>query len=100
MPFVVYAVVATLAFSLFGRTNLSGLLAGVVAGGIMYLGIAVLMVKFGWNPPQWGGARQARESSTATAKTSTKAATTDGPKPKPQPTTRTNAGNARAKRSR
>ena len=103
-PFAIYAVIAIGAFSIFGKSSVMGIVAGVLMGGILYLGITVLMVKFGWNPPAWGAARanQARAKANTTSKTSS-ASSSDapaGPRPRPSATSRTNAGNPRAKRSR
>jgi hypothetical protein len=102
VPFGVYAGIAVVTFSVFGQANFASLVTGVLGGGLIYLGVAVVLVKSGWNPPQFG-ARQPRASSggsTSSTTTSTKAAPTTGPRPKPQPTGRTNAGNPKAKRSR
>jgi hypothetical protein len=100
-PFLIYAGVATVLFSFFGKSNIAGIVGGVVMGGVLYLGVAVIMVKFGWNPPSFG--RQAREESAATARSTTataKAPPPDRPRSKPSPTSRTNAGNRRAPRRR
>jgi hypothetical protein len=101
-PFLIYAGVATVLFSFFGKSNIGGIVGGVLIGGMLYLGVAVIMVKFGWNPPSFG--RQAREAgaTTATRSTTTPAKTTapERPRAKPSPTSRTNAGNRRAPRRR
>ena len=54
VPFLVYAGIALVAFSFISSSSLPGLAAGVIAGGALYIGIAVIMVKFGWNPPTFG----------------------------------------------
>ena len=109
VPFAVYAVVATAAFSLFGRqSSVLGILAGVVMGGALYLLAAVILVKFGWNPPQWGAsAPRQRSGSAGTSGTDAGSSSGSGrsrsastaSRGKPSPTARTNAGNHRARRS-
>ena len=104
VPFAVYAAVATLAFTIFGQSkSLIGILGGVSMGGLLYLGVAIILVKFGWNPPQWGSTqpRQKAESGSTSATRSSRASgTSTDVRAKPKPTTRTNAGNHRVKRSR
>jgi hypothetical protein len=106
VPFAIYAGIATIFLSLFGKTNLAGILLGVAMGGSVYLGVAVVMVKLGWNPPAWGGARGAggrgrgAEAADTKSGTPSKPTTPDGPRAKPKATSRTNAGNYRAKRGR
>jgi hypothetical protein len=94
VPFLVYAGIALVAFSFFGSSSLPGLAAGVMAGGALYIGIAVIMVKFGWNPPTFG--RPSTTQADAPARASSKAAPADAPRSKPAATSRTNAGNRRA----
>ena len=95
VPFLVYAGIALVAFSFFGSSSLPGLAAGILAGGALYIGIAVIMVKFGWNPPTFG--RPSTTQADAPARVaSKKAAAADAPKSKPAATSRTNAGNRRA----
>ena len=104
MPFAIYAVIAVGAFSIFGKSNVTGIVSGVLMGGVLYLGITVLMVKFGWNPPVWGAAAKAEQAKARTAKSTGTAKSPSeapaGPRPKPSATSRTNAGNPRARRGR
>ena len=94
VPFLVYAGIALVAFSFFGSSSLPGLAAGVLAGGALYIGIAVIMVKFGWNPPTFG--RPSNTQADAPARSSSKTPPADAPRGKPAATSRTNAGNRRA----
>ena len=73
----------------------TGCSPGILAGGALYIGIAVIMVKFGWNPPTFG--RPSNTQADAPARSSSKKAPpADAPKSKPAATSRTNAGNRRA----
>jgi hypothetical protein len=107
-PFLMYAVVAVALFSVLGGGFQLGLLVGVVFGGAVYTGAAVLMIKFGWNPPMFqsrqeraeAAARNAeRRAAKQAAKNGETGATGSG-RAKPPPTRRTNAGNPRAKTTR
>ena len=111
-PFVLYAVVAVVLFSLLGGGFQPGLLVGVVAGGTIYTLLAVVMLKFGWNPPMFQSReeraavaaasaerRAAREAQRRGAKGGGKAPA-PGSRPKPPATSRTNATNRRAKTTR
>ena len=103
VPFAVYAVIAVVAFSFFGKSNLLGLVVGVAMGGVLYLGITVIMVKFGWNPPAWGAGGQGRPGARRRRrKTGEGAGPGHGGAPAASrpPPARTNAGNPRAKRGR
>ena len=107
-PFAIYAVIAVALFGVLGGFKL-GLLVGVLAGGVVYAGVAALMVKFGWNPPMF----QSREERLATAQANAerraardaargKTPRTAAPtaRPKPPATRRTNATNPKAKTTR
>ena len=105
VPFAVYAVIAVGAFSFFGKSNAARASSSACAmGGVLYLGITVMMVKFGWNPPAWGGAARADQAAAPRrprpAKASSAPAHRRRPGPSPPPPARTNAGNPRAKRGR
>lgn len=101
VPFAVYAVIAVGAFSVIGKGDLLGPAVGVVIGGVLYLGITFILVKFGWNPPTWGAGARADQARSAKTTSATKASSAAAaPRPKPSPTARTNAGNPRAKRGR
>ena len=107
-PFALYAVVAVTLFSLLGGGFQPGLLVGVVIGGAVYTGVAVLMMKFGWNPPMFQSkeeraavaARNAERRAAKQAAKNGEAPTTATGRSKPPPTRRTNAGNRRAKTTR
>ena len=107
-PFALYAVVAIGLFGALGGFKI-GLLVGVAAGGVVYAGLAALMVKFGWNPPMF----QSRQERTAAAQAAAerraardaaKGKTARGAAPaartKPAATKRTNATNPKAKTTR
>jgi hypothetical protein len=99
--FLVYAVIANAVFLLFFRQDYGwGTIIGTVAGGVAYLAIAAMMVKFGWDPPML---RARQNAADAKAKPTSSTSTSGKPAPaadraKPAPTKRTNAGNPKAKR--
>ncbi len=96
VPFLIYAVVAAVVFSFFGKTKLLGLGAGIITGGALYLLITVVMVKFGWNPPSWSKATASRDAGrppSAAAPSKPRSPATGAPRGKPAPTRRTNASN-------
>jgi hypothetical protein len=105
-----YAVIAVALLSVLGGGFQPGLLVGVIAGGAMYTGIAVVMIKFGWNPPMFQSreeraAAAARNAERRAARDATKNGAKDGTtasngRAKPPPTRRTNANNPRAKITR
>jgi hypothetical protein len=101
VPFAIYGGVAAIALFFFSSGDVPGIVLGLVTGGLLYVGIAVILVKFGWNPPSFGGNRPAPG---ADAKTSSSGSSRSTPssanRSRPAPTSRTNAGNPRAKRSR
>jgi hypothetical protein len=108
-PFVLYAVVAVVLFSLLGKGFDAGLLVGVAAGGVIYALLAAVMVKFGWNPPMFqsreeraaaAAASAERRAARTAAKSGGKGHTTEASRSKPAPTRRTNATNRRAKTTR
>jgi hypothetical protein len=100
VPFLIYAAIALVAFSFVGGgSSVPGLAVGVLLGGALYIAIAVVMVKFGWNPPTFGRPSSQAPSPRAAEKAA-KAAPPAGPKPKPSATSRTNAGNRRAPKRR
>ena len=109
-PFALYAVVAIVLFSVLGGGFQPGILIGIVAGGLIYAGLAAVMVKFGWNPPMFqsreeraaaGAAAAERRAARATAKGKAPAAPRGtASRTKPAPTRRTNATNPKAKISR
>ena len=106
-PFALYAVVAIALFGIMGGFKAS-LLIGVTAGGVVYAGVAALMVKFGWNPPMF----QSKEERLASAQVAAeRRAARDAAKGKtsrtapvarnkPAATRRTNATNHKAKTPR
>lgn len=103
--FGVYAAVATVALLVLARGNLGESLTGLLAGLVLYLGFAWVLVKFGWNPPSLRPRQAAREAQARKAAATSAAAASatvapDRPRPKPAPTRRTNATNARARTSR
>jgi hypothetical protein len=102
VPFLVYAGIAIVGFSFFGSSSLPGLAAGVLMGGALYIAIAVVLVKFGWNPPTWGrpAAPAQSSSSDTSSSSSSRSKHADGPRSKPAATSRTNAGNRRAPKRR
>jgi hypothetical protein len=108
-PFLLYAVVAVGLFSILGGGFQLGLLVGVVFGGAMYASLAVVMIKFGWNPPMFQSRQERAEAATRNAerraakqaaKSGSAPTTTGSGRTKPPPTRRTNAGNRRAKTTR
>ena len=103
--FAVYAVIAIAAVALFARDAFSLATVGGLAMGLaIYLVLAWVLVKFGWNPPALRPGRAAaeaaeRRAAADTARRSEAASgAATGPRPKPPPTRRTNAGNRRARR--
>jgi hypothetical protein len=71
------------------------ILSGLVLGGSVYLLIAVVLVKFGWNPPSFRSKNQRAEAAAAAearAAAKAPAPTPDGPRPRPKPTSRTTPG--------
>jgi hypothetical protein len=108
-PFALYAVVAVGLFSVLGKGFDTGLLVGVVAGGVIYALLAAIMVKFGWNPPMFqskaeraeaAAASAERRAARAAAKSGGKSGPAESSRAKPPPTRRTNATNPRAKTTR
>jgi hypothetical protein len=97
VPFLIYAGIALVAFSFIGGSSLPGLAAGVLLGGALYIALAAVLVKFGWNPPTFGRPSSQPPSPRAEAKASS---ASTGPRPKPPATRRTNANNRRATRRR
>jgi hypothetical protein len=106
-PFALYAVVAIALFGIMGGFQ-AGLLIGVTAGGVVYAGLAAVMVKFGWNPPMFQSKEERLAAAQAAAerraardaakgKTSRTASVA---RTKPAATRRTNATNPKAKISR
>jgi hypothetical protein len=94
-------VIANAVFLLFFRNDYGwGTIIGTVAGGVAYLAIAAVMVKFGWDPPMLRARQNAADArakaSSSSSTSTTKAAPVD--RGKPAPTKRTNAGNPKAKR--
>jgi hypothetical protein len=107
-PFALYAVVAIGLFSVLGGFN-PGLLIGVAAGGVVYSGLAAIMVKFGWNPPMFQSReeRQAAAQAAAERRAARDAAKGKAPRNatsvvrgKPAATRRTNSTNPKAKITR
>jgi hypothetical protein len=106
-PFALYAVVAIVLFSVLGKGFDPGLLVGVAAGGVIYALLAVVMVKFGWNPPMFqsreeraasAAAAAERRAARAAGRSGGKGGTSTAPtRAKPPPTRRTNATNPKAK---
>jgi len=102
--FAVYAVIANVALVLFARDRYSfGSFAGMLSGMVLYLGIAWVLVKFGWNPPSLRPGQAAREGAArraarATERPETRSTSPSPSRAKPPPTRRTNATNRRARR--
>jgi predicted lipid-binding transport protein (Tim44 family) len=108
-PFGLYAAVAVVLFSLLDGGFNPGLLVGVVAGGGIYTLVAVVMVKFGWNPPMFQSKEERAAAAAAGAERRAQRQAAKGRAPanaasaaraKPAPTRRTNATNPKAKISR
>ncbi len=106
-PFALYAVVAVALFGIVGGFKAS-LIIGIVAGGIVYAGLAALMVKFGWNPPMFQSKEERLAASQAAAERRAArdaakgktARTAPVARTKPAATRRTNATNPKAKTTR
>ena len=98
--FLIYAVIANAVFLLLFRDDFGwGAVLGTAMGGIAYLAISAVMVKFGWDPPMLRAkqnAQEARLKASGTATPSAPAPPAD--RGRPAPTKRTNAGNPNAKR--
>ena len=100
--FAVYAVIANVALVIFARGRYNfGSFAGMLSGMVLYLGIAWVLVKFGWSPPSLRPGQAAREG--AARRAASRAETRSTPsapaaRAKPAPTRRTNATNRRARR--
>jgi hypothetical protein len=94
--FGIYAAVAVVVFSFAGGLD-AGSVAGLLVGGLLYVGVATILVKFGWDPftraseraEARAAAKQARSSS---GSTSSSMPVDEGPRPKPAPTSRTSVG--------
>ena len=85
MPFAIYAVIAIGVFSIFGKSSVLGIVSGVLMGGVLYLGITVLMVKFGWNPPRRGAARAQQARTKAASHLQAVVRVIRRPRPRPAP---------------
>jgi hypothetical protein len=89
--FGVYAVVALVVFSFTGGLD-GGALIGLVIGGLLYVGIATILVKLGWDPFSRSTERAEARAAAKRSSSSTPASTETGPRPKPAPTSRTSVG--------
>jgi hypothetical protein len=95
--FLIYAVIANAVFLLLFREDFGwGAVLGTAMGGVAYLAISAVMVKFGWDPPMLRARQNAQEArAKATAQSAPPPPAERG---RPAPTKRTNAGNPKAKR--
>jgi hypothetical protein len=95
--FGIYAAVAVVVFSLTGGFD-AGALGGLVIGGAMYVVLATVLVKFGWDPftraQDRADARTAAGSESNAGGAATAVSTPEGPKVRPAPTRRTSTGPA------
>jgi predicted lipid-binding transport protein (Tim44 family) len=89
--FGIYAVVALAVFSFTGGLD-GGALIGLVIGGLLYVGIATLLVKFGWDPFTRATERAQAGGAAKHSSSSAPASSDSGPRPKPAPTSRTSVG--------
>jgi hypothetical protein len=94
--FGIYAAVAIVVFSFTGGLD-GGSLIGLAIGGLMYVGVATILVKFGWDPFSRASERaearaQARQAKAASSTVTETDAATGAPRPKPAPTSRTSVG--------
>jgi len=107
--FAVYLLLFNVALFIFARDDYGpGVILGSVGGAVVYLGISVVLVKFGWNPP--GGLRPGRGAAGSTSSTggagrsgagrrrSASAPDTPAPRSRPAPTKRTGGGRPPSKR--
>ncbi|MFM7535045.1 MAG: hypothetical protein ACKO91_04540 [Acidimicrobiales bacterium] len=107
--FAVYLLLFNVALFIFARDDYGpGVILGSVGGAVVYLGISVVLVKFGWNPP--GGLRPGRGAAGSTRSTggagrswagrrrSAAAPDTPAPRTPPAPTKRTGGGRPPSKR--
>ncbi|HWC68925.1 MAG TPA: hypothetical protein VG478_12730 [Acidimicrobiales bacterium] len=94
--FGIYAAVAVVVFSFTGGLD-GGSVIGLAIGGLMYVGLATILVKFGWDPftrasdraQARADARQAKAASSAGGATD---AGGDAPRARPARTSRTSVG--------
>ena len=101
-PFLLYVVVALVAFAIFARDSLGvGTVIGLFFGGLLYAGVAAVMVKLGWDPTQVRARKNAAQSRSAAETRSTSTRAKGSPpaptKAKPAPTSRTNASSRSTK---
>jgi hypothetical protein len=91
--FGIYAVVAAVVFSFTGGLD-AGALAGLVIGGLLYVTLATVLIKFGWDPFTRGSERVAARAAAKQEKAaeSSSAAAAESPRPRPAPTSRTSVG--------
>ncbi len=103
--FAVYLLLFNAALFIFARDDYGpGVILGSVGGAVVYLGISVVLVKFGWNPP--GGLRPGRGATGSASSTGRSAPgrggsgrrrpaaapDTPAPRSRPAPTKRTGGG--------
>jgi hypothetical protein len=97
--FLIYAVIANAVFLLLFREDFGwGALVGTAVGGIAYLAISAVMVKFGWDPPMLRAKQNAQEAQAKASGSTRSAPAAPAERARPAPTKRTNAGNRKAKR--
>jgi hypothetical protein len=90
--FGVYGAVAIAVFSFTGGLD-AGALIGLVIGGLMYVAVATILVKFGWDPFSRASERAEARAAAKRARSAPSSAAVDGgPRPKPAPTSRTSVG--------
>jgi len=94
VPFLVYALVVNGVFAALGKWD-PPIAVGTVLGGLMYLLVASVFVKFGWNPPSFK--RKPVSEAPPPEGSRTPGQAPAGPRQPPAPTKRTNAGNPRAR---
>ncbi|HEX9260205.1 MAG TPA: hypothetical protein VF855_11755 [Acidimicrobiales bacterium] len=97
VPFLVYAAVVNALFAVLGRWD-PAVVAGTAMGGLFYVIVSTVLVKFGWNPPTFK--RRPAPAAPRGAGGGTAGTPTAAPRPAPTPTKRTNAGNPKARKSR
>lgn len=90
---LVYVAIMAIVFVIFFEPDdLTGVFAGLLASGPLYLAFGSVLAKFGYQRKTW------RELRTESARRPADTERAAGPRPKPAPTKRTGGGSGRAKR--
>jgi hypothetical protein len=101
-PFALYFVVANVGMYAVARDKYgAGTFIGTVLGGVFYLAIGIVAVKFGWQPMTMARRREmaaARASAKSTRSSATSGADATPARRAPTPTRRTASGVGRQKR--